>query len=83
MNKLLKQRADSWARTAWGETDLADSDKTDPKILALVRAASSMGYSKGWEDGARFELMNRSDSGLIIVSVLCLVLGLGWLLTTL
>jgi len=53
--KLLKQRADSWARTAWDETDLADSDKTDPKILALVRASSSMGYSKGWEDAICWE----------------------------
>lgn len=75
MNKLLKQRADAWARAAWDETDLADSDKTDPRILALVRAASSMGYSKGWEDAVRLSY-NNQEKGILILLVVCLCLAI-------
>lgn len=75
--KLLKQRADSWARSAWDETDLADSEKTDPKILALVRASSSMGYSKGWQDAICWEhkITNLILFGLLVgVPIILLIL---------
>lgn len=75
MKDKLKQRANAWARTAWDETDLADSDKTDPKILALVRAASSMGYFKGWEDAVRLSY-NNQEKGILILLVVCLCLAI-------
>lgn len=49
----LVARSNEWAAEVWDESDLPESEQSLPETISLAKAASSMGYTAGWNDAMK------------------------------